>query len=376
VDRTEPEFRLIPLDRCEIYPSWKGTVLTFWDSLRVKCCTSTCSSAYNTYDEGFTYPSSHDPSCHDVYIVAPEQEVRSYGRESKSLKPNQCLQSLTGDTSWKGPVIAFAENTKSKHVDIGTSVFNKILREFCSIAGVRINCDGVVKEHNAPRFEAVTIESHDLICNSFAWRGDYPHYKTALTLHTGMVLLATKESHWRRPKLSYTDSKNSISKLLSIPCDISKHNFGCYERAAGTGNVIVIREDRKPLDVKYTEILCGWILNVLRPLFKQVRADCTQITRQGLKGRPRTREHRAIRQKVFKLITKENLLEYAGGRLKDEDPEDSEDAEDEEMVDITENDDTTDEEMPGDGEESEASGEDENMSDDESSDAQDGDSGE
>ena len=373
VDREEPEFRMIRLNRWGYSPDWKGISLDSTYCRRINGCSSACRCTYTTYEDGFVHSSAHDPLCQYVYVDAPEQRSQSSKRKSQSLEVNQCIKTLTGDTSWKGPVIAFAEDIYMRHMDMRTSVFNRILKEFHDITGVRINCDELVEEHNVPRFEAVTIKSSDLSGGIFDQDRHFGRVKTCLTWHTGVVLQAAQETYWRSRQHSHSDSKNTISQLMSIPCEISKHNFGYYESPRGTGNVIVIREDKKPLHVEYVEVLCSWILNDLRPLFKQVRAENTEVTRQGFKGRPRTTRHRAIRQKVFQLINKQSLLAYSGGRLIDED---TEEAEDEEMADIVENEDTTDDEMPEDGKEVDTSDDDDDMFDDESSDIQGGDDAE
>lgn len=258
VDRTEPEFRMIPLDRYGHWPYWKGdSFMSAFHGLRVKACASACPYAYTTHEEDPTDSSVHDPLCQCIFVDAPEQRSQPSKLDSQSLKVNQCIKTLTGDISWKGPDIAYAEDTHRKNVDMRTSVFNRILEVFRSITGVRINCDGLVEGHNVPRFETVTVESHDLSGHIFDRDGHLHREKTCLTWHTGMALQAAQEIRWRRPKYSHLDRNNSISRLMSIPCDISKHNFGYYESTRGTGNVIVIREDRKPLDVEYVEILCS-----------------------------------------------------------------------------------------------------------------------
>jgi hypothetical protein len=352
------------------WPSWKGTTSTFASCLRVNGCSSTCPCVYNTYDECFKSSSVHTPLCQYIYIGALEQ--------GHGVEVNRCIEDLTKDTSWRGPVIAFARDSNDKPVVMGTSVFNRILAGFDGVSGVRINCDGLVRTHNVPRLEAITIKSYNLRGETGCRRFDPfdPEKASPLTRHTGITLQAKPERRWEDPNYAHLDRRNAISSLLAIPCEINKHNFGYYAPPHWTGNVIVMREDRKPLDVEYVQILCDWILNDTRPLFKKARAECTQITRQGFKGRPRTSRHRAIRAKVFEVITKQSLLAYSGGRLRDEDLEGSGGEEDEEMADIIENDDKTDDEMPGDGEESEAShsceDEGEDMSDVEDSNIQDG----
>jgi hypothetical protein len=134
-----------------------------------------------------------------------------------------------------------------------------------------------------------------------------------------------------------------MSRLMSISCQIDKHNFGHYSRSSTTGNVIVMREDRKPLGVEYVGILCHWIMHDLRPLFKKARAEWIQLKRGLRKSDPSTRKQRAIRERVVRRITKQSLLEYGRGRLRDEDTESTED---EVMENIIKNGDETDGEMP------------------------------
>jgi len=130
---------------------------------------------------------------------------------------------------------------------------------------------------------------------------------------------------------------------MTIPCDVDQKNFGYHTRPRDTGNVIVIREDRKPLDVEYMEVLCDWLSTILLPLFKQARSECTLVDRRESSISTRTSQKRTVRQNVLRQITKQNLFAYSRGRLTDEDTEDKKD---EEMANIVENEDTTDDEMP------------------------------
>jgi len=115
--------------------------------------------------------------------------------------------------------------------------------------------------------------------------------------------------------------------------------------------MIVVREDRKPLDVEYMAILYDWILSVILPLFRQARSDCLRIDREVTSETARSSQKRAARRKAFRHLTKKKLLAYSRGRLTNEDTEDEED---EEVANIVENEDTTDDGMPCIGEEAEA----------------------
>jgi hypothetical protein len=272
---------------------------------------------------------------------------------TESSKVNLCIQTLTGDTSWRGSVIAFAKNPEEEHVDIGTPVFSRILDAFRGVRGVRINCDGVVQAQNAPRFESVMVKSHDLKGVADDYRSDRPRDHTAslLTQHTGIVLQNRRDySSDGYPQNSHLDQRNSTARLLLIPCNINKSNFGHYMRPSDTGNIIVIREDRQPLDVEYVQILCEWLSKDLLPRFKKARVNCVLTDHFATSVDDSTSQKRAIRQWVFERITKQDLLAYSRGRLKDEGI-----TEDEEVEDVVENQDTTDEDMPDIEEESEAS---------------------
>jgi hypothetical protein len=344
VDGTEPTTTSFPPARK--WPVFNGITLSPSVSLRVNGCSPACSCEFNTYDIRFNSPSVHDPLCQYIYVSTTEQRYHPIMHNTEGLKVNRCIETLTGDTSWMGSVIALAKNPKEKYVNIGTSAFSRILDAVRSVRGVRINCDGIVQAQIAPRFESVTIKSYDL-------RGaadDLDHSASSLTQHTGIVLQDRKEpSLHGDPQHSQLDQSNFTARLLLIPCDINESNFGSYRRPPGTGNIIVMREDRKPLDVNYMEILCDWLEDLL-PLFKMARADCGRIDRDASSVHDPTSLKRAIRQIVFGRITKQNLLAYSNGRLKDEDI-----AEDEKVEDVVENQDTTDDEMPGLDEGSEAS---------------------
>jgi hypothetical protein len=279
---------------------------------------------------------------------------------SANLEVNRCIETLTGDTSWRGPVIAFVKNAKDRPVDMGTSVFNKILSAFRGVRGVRINCDGVVKERHAPRFEAVTIKSYDLrgTMEDAPWRQPGDRNATFLTQHTGIVLQDKPESYTGNPDLSGLDQNNPIARLLSIPCDTDKQVFGHHIQNTNTGNVIVVREDRKPLDVQYVETMCHWLNNVLLPLFKQARTTCKRVDRGRLPHvTDRPSYKRAVRENVFRLITEQNLLAYSDARLRDEDTEDREDGE---MADIIDNEVTTTDELHSDSKDTTVSDNDNN----------------
>jgi hypothetical protein len=359
VDSTEPEFTSLSSD-CGL-PVWYSATFLHSRSLQVNCCSSTCPCKYNTYDSRFTSSWFHSPLCRFIYINAPNQEDDPAIRD-ENLKVNRCIELLTGDTSWKGAVVAYAWNSIEEPVDIGMSAFSKILGAFRDVRGVRINCDGVVKDKITPNFESVMIESYDLrgAADDYLWKRPRDRSASFLTRHTGIVLQDRRESHAASPEHvrldeERLDQRNSTARLLLIPCDINEPNFGYYMRPSDTGNVIVVREDRKPLDVNYLEILCEWVSKDLLPQFKQARAECVRVDGQKSSIADRTSQKRAIRQRVLERITKQNLLAYSGGKLKDEDTEDTEDTEGEEVEDVVENQDTTDDEMPELEEGSEAS---------------------
>lgn len=232
------------------------------------------------------------------------------------------------------------------YVGMSTLDFNRILGAFRGVRGVRINCDDFVKERNVPIFEEVMIESYDLRDANFNWRDEFDPEKraTPLTLLNTNIALQAKWEHCRGdPIYSGIDIKKSIARLLLTPCEIGHHTFGNYNETHNIGNMIVMRKDRKPLDVKYMEIFCDWIEKRLWPLFRRAVAECRKLKSQGFHKLDLPREQRAIRERVFRIITKQNLLAYSRRRLRDEDTEDTED---EEMRDIIENEDTTDDEMP------------------------------
>jgi hypothetical protein len=224
---------------------WNDANISTAECLRVNGCSSTCLCPYDTYDRRFSNPSVHDPLCRFIYIVALE-------KSPGTLAVNRCIKTLTGDTSWKGPVVAFTQDACGGYKDISTSAFNRVLDEFCSVRGVRINTDLLVKEYDAPRFEEVTIKSYDTRDESFDWnRVLDPQKATPLTLDTGIVLKANPETRSRYRNRSPFGEK-SIAKLLSIPCEISSHTFGDYNQRRCVGNVILMRKDKKPLTVNST----------------------------------------------------------------------------------------------------------------------------
>ena len=335
VDDIEPEFVRLPFKYQKWsnskWPLWGGVSLSKRICLRVNGCSSTCSCDYNTYDSRFTSSSRHTPLCQFIYIGAPEQKDDPSVHDTEILDVNQCIENATGVTSWRGPVIAFAKDSDDRSVDMRALAFNRILDAFQGVRGVRINCDGVVKRHSKPRFEAVTIESYDLrgTIDDAPWNHPGDHNATFLTQHTGIVLQDRRESYAGNPDLSHVDQHNTKATLMSIPCDVNESNFGRYYRRPDTGNVIVVRQDREPLGVQYVEIMCDWLENVLRPLFMETRKICTRVDRGEVPSVPdRASYKRAVRERVFNLITKQNLLAHSGGRLVDENPGDGEEEED------------------------------------------------
>jgi hypothetical protein len=323
VNDIEPVFRRLSWSNSN-WPLWNDVRQSEKSCLRVNCCSSTCSCDYNTYDSRFTSSSCHTSLCLYIYIGAPEQKDDPSVHDAELLDVNRCIETLTGDTSWRGPVIAFAKDSGGRPVDMRALALNKILDAFQGVRGVRINCDDVVKRHSKPQFEAVTIKSYNLrgVIHDIPWKHHGDHSATLLTQHTGIVLHDRRESH---TDLSNLDQINYKARFMSIPCDVNESNFGNYFRRRDTGNVIVVRQDREPLDVQYVEIMCDWLENVLLPLFKEARVTCTRVDRGQVPRVPdRTSYKRAVRERVFRLITKRNLLEYSGGKLTDENPGDDE----------------------------------------------------
>jgi len=162
VDGAEPEFTGLQFESRLEWPLWSGRSLEFVGKLRANGCSSTCSCEYDTHDGRFIAPSDHTPLCRYIYITAPEQQDNPFVLDTRNLEVNRCIETLTGDTSWKGSVIAFAKNPDGELVDMSTSVFIKTLSAFRGVLGVRINCDRIVGANDVPRFEAVTVESYNL----------------------------------------------------------------------------------------------------------------------------------------------------------------------------------------------------------------------
>jgi hypothetical protein len=282
VDRSEPEFKLLQIPR-----KWHAR------AIRVNGCSSDCKCSHTTYAKYFTFPLNHTLTCRYIYIGAPEQRVDSRKRDLEGLEVNQCIKSLTGDTSWKGPVFAYGIDVLERPKNMETRIFGQILSSFRSVLGVRINRDGLVQAHDTPRFEVITIES-----SGFRGRTSFRcGTQDSVTNHTGIVLQLRRDFQQGTRNHADLDKRNSISRLLSIPCDTESHDFGHYDPSLKVGNVIVIRADRKPLDVEYLEVLCEWIQNELRPRFEKARAECTRVDQLVSKEINRKIKQRTIRKK-------------------------------------------------------------------------------
>ena len=325
VDGRNPVFRLTPFILWGAGLRWKYTDISSTECLQVS-----------------------DVSSVSLYIGAPDQLDDPDSYDPEGLEVNRCIEALTGDTSWKGSVIAFAKDIYGNHVDMGTSHFYKVLKEFRSVVGVRINCDGLVYEHHRPRFEECVIESYDLQDKNFNLGQEFNvNRPIPLTLNIGIALQAKNEFHRSHTIYPDLNKDNTTARLMLIPCDADRFDFGVFSKAHTYGNVIVMREDRKPLDVQYVEDFCDWIMTRVQPLFTQAKRECKQLKTQDFSNFAYTREKREIRERALRRITERSFLTYRRDRMRAQNRRDMGDTQEEEMTDIIENEDTTDAEMPG-----------------------------
>ncbi|KEQ97394.1 hypothetical protein AUEXF2481DRAFT_3211 [Aureobasidium subglaciale EXF-2481] len=257
-------------------------------------------------------------------------------------------------TSVKGSIIVSSRSARGRREQRGSTrvfrtivfsakFFRAVLHEFCDIPAVRINCDGLVDERIAPRFEATVVQSSDFL-HGYDWER-----AAIMTEHTGVRLVATSGSvdqdvlH-KRISRNRLNKSNSVLKLLSILCNTSEHRFGLYRRSKDTGNVIVTRVDRQPLTVNYLRTLCDWIEAKLRPMFQKASTDCLKLERHYLNnlrtGTDPAFAMKNIRRSVSKQISRRHLLVWSRTRLNNEMTVDSH------VMDVPDNNDLTDDEMP------------------------------
>ncbi|KAI5275313.1 hypothetical protein E4T47_01743 [Aureobasidium subglaciale] len=225
--------------------------------------------------------------------------------------------------------------------------FRAILNELYDIRAVRINCDGLVNERIAPRFEATTVSSFSF------FRFHSNEAASMLTKHTGVRLVAQrtyipKDVLRKRISRNKLNRRNSISRMLSILCDAEEHRFGLYRLAKNTGNVVVMRKDRQPLTINYVRTLCDWIEAKLRPMFMKARTDCLKLDchclnnlRTGTNPQPGME---VIRTRVLNQVSRQNLLVWSRSRLSNEMTTNDN------VVKIPENHDVAEDEMPYDHE--------------------------
>ncbi|KAI5239836.1 hypothetical protein E4T43_06544 [Aureobasidium subglaciale] len=327
---SELEFRLFP-----VTPGQQG-------------CTTGCACGPGCNYICSSY-SHHTRKCQHVYLSIP-------GVVFNDPVVNKTIEKLTNGavTSFKGPATAWSRSARGGHkqqgssrvfrtTDMTTMSFRAILNEIHDIQAVCINCDGLVNERIAPRFEVTTVSSFSF----FRFHGN--EAASSLTKHTGVRLEAQrtyipKDVLRKRISRDQLNRRNSISRMLSIPCDTEEHRFGLYRRAKDTGNVVVLRKDRQPLTINYVRTLCDWVEAKLRPMFMKARADCLKLDRHYLNNlRTGTNPQpgmEVIRTRVLNQVSRQNLLVWSRSRLSNEMTTNDN------VVKIPENHDVTDDEMP------------------------------
>lgn len=163
--------------------------------------------------------------------------------------------------------------------------------ETWEVQGVRVNCAGEMKIYGRGKFEEVRVANDNKVF-------DQPVPRISQLL--GLPVRVIRCSKYKETE-GYGRGNSEVTFLhMDANPKSSTWGWAPMEWQEPAGNVLVVREDRKPLRQQHVEVLCRYCLDVLQPLFEE------------------SIETGRLKHKVMEKMTKgafgEYWKEYGGGR--------------------------------------------------------------
>jgi MYND finger len=267
--------------------------------------------------------------CDTIEVIYREDHMLDNTR-----RPNKSIDRILGPTlyrpqEWRGPVVVLRKRgmdiSPKIHDDITLVDYRHVLDFFAvhgynsknktrkkpareRLHGVKINCLGEQSLHKIDTFAPVEVPSHSLERYGYTI-GEAPPIATLLKL----PLRAWKCPARERPSEASTYATDNVSAtLMHINPDASSPEFGWTPSHWQTdlGNVLLVRDDGKDLDVNLAETFCRWIEWKLFPQFESALGLFTDASAPS----PAT-----ARQEVVARITRADMDAF-GLELREHEP--------------------------------------------------------
>lgn len=209
--------------------------------------------------------------------------IRSTGAIDGSAL-NQCVIAVAGgrcvNYCWPGPLLVLRTSGltlgDSELVDVDMVDFRDAVDLLCSypdininttepeevreVQGVRINCQGEMELYGRPKYETVMVEKNNKV---------FTQPVTSISQCLGLPVTALRCSVYKATDgYDRTNEEVVFLHMNAIPSS-ERWGWASAEWQLPTGNVIVVRDDRKPMEKEHVEAMCRYCLDVLTPLFEK-----------------------------------------------------------------------------------------------------------
>lgn len=217
-------------------------------------------------------------------------------RINKSIKKICATKSGWAYFPWEGPVLAYSRVGRGSDPpdcrDITMSDFRHITDYLLwyratlirnpqpsiseVVKGVRINCIGDQKTFDKPVFEQVTLSSKDPIFTShdtsdIAARVGLPLYTRKLTPDPKWAQDTSNKMFEMYPFVNFNATYLHLSCDPDAEFDADKGVFGWglapSQYQNNTGSIVVVRQDKKPLNAFDMEAMCKYCREEVHPIF-------------------------------------------------------------------------------------------------------------
>lgn len=137
------------------------------------------------------------------------------------------------------------------------------------VQGVLVNCDAEMRLFNKARYEVVDVPASNAIFRQCDTQ------RSQIAARVGTPLLARMTAPKQAWKKGSNDAQGIVMLHRQIQDDSKTINglgwgWAPHYWLLCTSNVLVVRQDRKPLSVKELEGMCSWAMDVLHPRFQTV----------------------------------------------------------------------------------------------------------
>ncbi|KAK8241435.1 hypothetical protein IWZ00DRAFT_70361 [Phyllosticta capitalensis] len=251
-------------------------------------------------------------------------------------KLNQCIRAITNTSTtpyWCGPIVAlgckgfeyYSSTEKMRDVNLsdfrhlvdyfdlwdkGGSEHQQSTKDKDMVSGVRINCLGDFQVCKRPKFEPVEVSLSDTV---FCGNTGIDRWTSDIADRIGLPVFTRKyspDARWAEQKSALDGSSyenNQEATFLHLNCKDRPGDFMGWgwvpmDWQSGSGSVLVVRQDKKPLHPWHLEALSEYCVDQVQPIFEAALEKCPPKDPND----PRTI---AIRNAALAKISRSNFLE-------------------------------------------------------------------